>query len=371
MSRPNNDPDDANKLGEGSFGCVRRDGDVAVKSFARSRHYVREYLIGSLLDHKNIIKFHEQKRLSCSSINMDLYDMSFKTWLSTHDDESQYCFVITEVLHALNYLHFNEIVHADVKPDNIVLKVNKATGKILKVVLCDLGISNIRKYSLPQLTSPLFKDPECLNEKCHDIYSVGVMIITLFFRKTGTHYPDGICEEMKKQVMYDSIDTYVAKYKNRVPQKYRVVVRAMLTESRVRPTARECLRMLGCYPERLTRIHKSIVIDDDDINKYIHTYFKVEGRGVHRTKLFAYSVDRYFRRNDIAPPQCKRSKSYIYIRACFFIIDSMCGTTILDRHPADEEDIIIYANKLIKDEEFRREVTTPTELLKKPRAKNE
>jgi serine/threonine protein kinase len=93
--------------------------------------------------------------------------------------------VVSQVCAALEEAHRHNIVHRDVKPDNIIVKAVSATGVRVKVL--DFGIAKLRDPVATNLTqtgsvvgTPHYMSPEqCLGEEVDnraDIYSLGIVL---------------------------------------------------------------------------------------------------------------------------------------------------------------------------------------------------
>lgn len=107
----------------------------------------------------------------------------------------------TQLIKAVNYCHFNDIIHRDLKTDNVVFN-----GKNL--MLIDLGLSvsyaSHRDYLDPDLAgTPLFRAPECFlgdtkyNYKI-DVWSLGVIF---YFMITGEYlFDDG--DDILENIFY-------------------------------------------------------------------------------------------------------------------------------------------------------------------------
>lgn len=107
------------------------------------------------------------------------------TYLASRPDYTENCVatIITEVIDALQYLHWRGYCHLDIQPDNIVM----ATLRSAHIKLVDFGSSHkVSKLGteLPQnLGHPEYRAPEVLNEELSypqtDIWSVGVLTYVL------------------------------------------------------------------------------------------------------------------------------------------------------------------------------------------------
>ena len=103
-----------------------------------------------------------------------------------HLSEKQACVFFQEIIDALTYLHSQNIVHRDVKPENILLE---SFGKSMTCKLIDFGIS--RTYTLDKLISTpcgtaSYAPPEMHRGEEYygllsDVWSAGVLLYAMVF----------------------------------------------------------------------------------------------------------------------------------------------------------------------------------------------
>lgn len=92
-----------------------------------------------------------------------------------------------QILSGINYLHSLNIIHGDIKPENILLDETRE-----RVYLCDFGLSD---YESERLCSPTgtkqFMSPDGTRVFCQkkfDIWACGVTMHLLFTGKLPQQY---------------------------------------------------------------------------------------------------------------------------------------------------------------------------------------
>jgi len=170
---------------------------TAFSGDSRARdHFYREAQLASSLAHTNvvsIIDFGEDPRLGAFMV-MELLEGET---LSSRLKEARFgmrpaCDIILQIAEALDYIHKRQIVHCDIKPDNILL-VSTAPGERRKhhVKLLDFGLARLGSIT-PRTSQVVDGTPEYLAPEritgnaptpSMDIYGLGVLAYEIF---TGT-----------------------------------------------------------------------------------------------------------------------------------------------------------------------------------------
>lgn len=128
-----------------------------------------------------------------------------------HLDAEDVCWITERSLNVLKYLHYNGVVHGDVKPQNIIIQPESHN-----IVLVDYGLSAIRPKNSNSNKgyTPVFASPEqqrggtILPES--DFYSLGKTMVyalggDLAGNRVPEDVPDSLCKFMKKLLAYEVI----------------------------------------------------------------------------------------------------------------------------------------------------------------------
>lgn len=109
-------------------------------------------------------------------------------------------FLITQILIALKHLHSKNIVHCDLKPENVLLS---SDSKFPQVKLCDFGFARIigeKSFRRSVVGTPAYLAPEVLRNKGYnrslDMWSVGVIV---YVSLSGT-FPFNEDEDINEQI---------------------------------------------------------------------------------------------------------------------------------------------------------------------------
>ncbi|GLV43331.1 Protein Kinase D [Carabus blaptoides fortunei] len=109
-------------------------------------------------------------------------------------------FLITQILVALKHLHSKNIVHCDLKPENVLLS---SDSEFPQVKLCDFGFARIigeKSFRRSVVGTPAYLAPEVLRNKGYnrslDMWSVGVIV---YVSLSGT-FPFNEDEDINEQI---------------------------------------------------------------------------------------------------------------------------------------------------------------------------
>ncbi|XP_016887470.1 serine/threonine-protein kinase D2 isoform X2 [Cynoglossus semilaevis] len=205
-------------LGSGQFGIVyggkhRKSGrDVAVKVIDKLRFPTKqesqlrnEVAILQSLRHLGIVNLEcmfetpEKVFVVMEKLHGDMLEMILSSEKGRLPERLTK-FLITQILAALRHLHFKNIVHCDLKPENVLLA---SADPFPQVKLCDFGFARIigeKSFRRSVVGTPAYLAPEVLLNQGYnrslDMWSVGVI---MYVSLSGT-FPFNEDEEIKDQI---------------------------------------------------------------------------------------------------------------------------------------------------------------------------
>jgi len=189
------------KLGQGSFGIVREAKDLnsgrkwAVKAVNKEKAgssavklLEREVSILKRVNHDHIIHLEQVFETSKKMYLVmelcehgELADMMKAQYHFKEDDVRQ---IIGDLASAIAYLHKNDIVHRDLKLENILVHKNEENGR-LHIKVTDFGLSVVKdgvghENMMQQFCgTPIYMPPEIVDNKTYsqqcDVWAMGVI----------------------------------------------------------------------------------------------------------------------------------------------------------------------------------------------------
>ncbi|XP_041117494.1 striated muscle preferentially expressed protein kinase-like isoform X2 [Polyodon spathula] len=243
------------EIGRGAFSYVKRvtekSGKIeyAAKFISRraksKASALRELNIVSQLDHERILYFHdafEKKNGVIIITELCQEELLERATKKSSVLESEIRSYMRQLFEGISYLHLNNIIHLDIKPENILM----ADSSNEQIRLCDFGNSaeltpdeaQYCKYGTPE-----FIAPEIVNQtpisKATDIWPVGVIT---YLCLTGVSPFVG--ENDRTTVL--NIRNYNVAFEEKMfadlSREARGFVIKVLVADRLRPDANECLR---------------------------------------------------------------------------------------------------------------------------------
>ncbi|XP_069571551.1 serine/threonine-protein kinase D1 [Brachyistius frenatus] len=205
-------------LGSGQFGIVyggkhRKSGrDVAIKIIDKLRFPTKqesqlrnEVAILQSLHHPGVVNLDcmfetpERVFVVMEKLHGDMLEMILSSEKGRLPERVTK-FLVTQILVALRHLHFKNIVHCDLKPENVLLA---SADSFPQVKLCDFGFARIigeKSFRRSVVGTPAYLAPEVLRNKGYnrslDMWSVGVII---YVSLSGT-FPFNEDEDINDQI---------------------------------------------------------------------------------------------------------------------------------------------------------------------------
>uniref|UniRef100_UPI00358F2D82 serine/threonine-protein kinase D1-like isoform X1 n=2 Tax=Myxine glutinosa TaxID=7769 RepID=UPI00358F2D82 len=205
-------------LGAGQFGVVyggthRKSGrDVAIKIIDKLRFPTKEesqlrneVAILQTLHHPGVVYLEsvfetpERVFVVMEKLHGDMLEMILSSEKGRLPERITK-FLVSQILIALRHLHFKNIVHCDLKPENVLLA---SSDPFPQVKLCDFGFARIigeKSFRRSVVGTPAYLAPEVLLSKCYnrslDMWSVGVVI---YVSLSGT-FPFNEEEDITEQI---------------------------------------------------------------------------------------------------------------------------------------------------------------------------
>ena len=211
-------------LNRGGFGQVKlfkdkifTEAEYAIKTipkesltYQKFKHIKKEIEIISSLNHPNIVNYYCTIETS-HNFNLIMEYLGGKPFLQLITENRKnfklehFRIVLYQVLSALCYLHSNDIVHRDIKPQNILFKFEND----LEIKLIDFGLSFFHKDKDVEsfAGTPQYMAPEAFIGKItpkNDIWSMGVIYYIFCFGKFP--FVSEKQSDLKEKIINDDID---------------------------------------------------------------------------------------------------------------------------------------------------------------------
>jgi len=214
-------------IGKGAYGTLVINKGHAQKKFQKVVHVIQEYAALKYLDDCLHIVHGKGVNYEKKELQMELYEMSLRVWMNNHKCCMECVYqIIHDILCGLVEIQDRGLSHSDIKPGNILIKLNP-----LKAVLADLGFVSLAKYSKQQRTAPNYHEQNIVNDQKHDMYSFGLCFMELIY---------GI-----KPVVSHTYDDYSRLIDKKVDKNHQDLIKRLMSQHRhKRPLAREVLSIL-------------------------------------------------------------------------------------------------------------------------------
>lgn len=179
-------------LGKGSYGAVYKVKDGLAAKLYNSKDYssqILEVFILSRLNHKNILRIYSAS-FTKHYITMPCYDCNLFDFIKDKRPltANMVCDFAYQLLDALVYLNKKNIIHCDIKPNNILVKFGAKQDETPRLVLCDFGISAVHReiINYRAVQAEPYRAPEVWNRPSTfnysqkiDIWSLGCVLFEL------------------------------------------------------------------------------------------------------------------------------------------------------------------------------------------------
>lgn len=222
---------------------------------------LREFQLGQSLEHPNLAKYYGAYRLKTNMGEFDFGIMEFVDegnnlldLLESFPDEIKIKKVLLGVLEGLDYLHHKNVIHRDLKPNNILI-ANLGPGLTPIPKIIDFGVSKELNASETVASAIVgtfeYMAPEQINlmagQKIQpnvDLWAFGVIVYRIF---TGD-MPFGSIEngDTRERIQNQVLDARLPTEAKDIPEPYRtIVMRCLVRDSKQRvQKAQELINIL-------------------------------------------------------------------------------------------------------------------------------
>ena len=221
-------------IGYGSFSVLYKGFNfklstyVAVKQINKipnKKYLNNEIKVMKNLNHPNVLKLFEvYSDYDKVYLVVDLCDSDLKKYIDSRINiyDQKY---FGEIIEGIGYMYKKNIIHRDIKPQNILIKDN-----VIKI--CDFGMSKTyENFDLMSTFcgSPLYMAPEIIKEKKYnnlsDIWSLGVVLFELVTKEHPYMFLEK--DNLWQKVKNDDLKINFSKIQQ---DHYRVIISSMLVE---------------------------------------------------------------------------------------------------------------------------------------------
>ena len=210
------------RIGRGSFGAVWLAIDQTVNDeyaikilepFTPIDERLREAQIGHLLDHPNVVRVHQADVVSLEEQQFVVLAMDYIEGGPVTNRANPWGFLTLhevvqfgrDILRGLEYLHRNDLIHNDIKPENVLI------GPDSRGMLTDYGIVGVSQQGAPVPASMFYSvhaAPEVIARNLisvqSDVYQVG---LTLFRMLVGLDALRRKFNELGEQDYYRTVSS--------------------------------------------------------------------------------------------------------------------------------------------------------------------
>ena len=285
-------------IGEGGFGKVYyaknkfSQTEVSIKRINKSKNnnlildnltIKNEIEVLKSLSHPNIMKIYEfySNEESYFLVNEYIKYGELSKKIKQTFSELQISVIIFQILKGLNYIHSHNIIHRDIKLENIMISdienilINGKIEPFYWIKIIDFGIAKFTSSNKKEkgMTGTLYyMAPEVINQnydyKC-DIWSVGVILYMLL---TGKYPFDSlVTSRIKTKIEDGEFDKENIKYKNSSKELKHLLKHLLNTNPTFRYNAKEALKH-DFFKKNDGELLFKRNLKNKTISNYLHTF---------------------------------------------------------------------------------------------------
>lgn len=343
------------KIGRGAYGTVYLKNGKAIKNFpspGTGNSMIREIIASKYLEECPNILTIEDFDLVNRRHYSKYYDSTLKKFMSSVsglDDEQkklskhpnsltdeqrmsliklskltqkEKILKIRSLLDGIVYMHSRDIVHSDLKPNNIFYSTEEDI-----FIIGDLGFVAPSKYTKSGRTCRYYREPEPKNNTAHDIYSLGVLLIEL------------LCNiSIRKIYTYEKLVSF-CRIEDRAIEN--MIISMIDYDYKKRPN------IFGIY-YTLYSVHpkkyKSKIQDDVQIDKKLMHIMKANSI---KNDIKCYLLQSYVKKNY---HYSERESLYYSMYICTLLFGgNVSADKVLSKLDISSRHMIKYTSKLLKD----------------------
>ena len=283
------------------------------------KNFMKEIAILRTLDHMNILKIYEfyQDEKCFYLINEycnegDLFEKIQQGPLN----EYSVCYIIKQILSAIDYCHDNNILHRDLKLESILIEsfeniiIKNENIELLNIKISDFSSArSFRKHKnlTKKVGTPYYITPEVLNrnynEKC-DIWSIGVLMFMLLSGKPP--FWGDSDKEIIQMVKEGKMDFRKNEWNNVSNDAIDLIHNMLRYDSKKRFSAFECLKHVW-----FKKYFYKFIISKNEIEEYYNNIISFQTNTIFffQQASLAYIVHHIIKKEDLD----KIKKFFIFI----------------------------------------------------------